>query len=75
MNDLTFYDVNNGKIKLEVASTTITRFHSKYLNESLTEINSNFQYKMLMDIDFRECIIGEYYISSMRTYTLINFTS
>ena len=66
MNDLTFYYVPKSIIKLEVTSTTITKFYSKYLNESLTEINSDSEYKMLMNAEFRKCIMGEYYISSLK---------
>ena len=66
MSDLRFYHLPNSKIILEVTSTTITKFFSKYLNESLNEINSNFIYKMLMSVEFRDCIIGEYYISSLK---------
>ena len=66
MSDLTFYYVPNSLIKVEVTSTTIQKFYSKYLNDSLTEINSNSEYKMLMHINFRDCIMGEYYISSLK---------
>ena len=73
MNDLTFYYIPNSKIQLEVTLTSITKFYSKYLNASLNEINSNSQYKMLMDVEFRECIIGEFYISSLKEYNYVNF--
>ena len=73
MNDLTFYYIPNSKIKLEVTSTSIPKFYTKYLNASLYEINYNSQYKMLIDVEFRECIIGEFYISALKEYNNINF--
>ena len=73
MNDLTFYYIPNSKIQLEVTLTSITKFYSKYLNASLNEINSNSQYKMLMDVEFRECITGEFYISALKEYNYVNF--
>ena len=73
MNDLTFYYVPNSKIKVEVISTTITKFYLKYINESLNEINSDSQYKMLTTIEFRDCILGEYYIASLKMYVLSHF--
>ena len=66
MNDLTFYFVPNSIIKLEVTSTIISKFYSKYLNESVSEIDYNSQYTMLMNMEFRQCIVGEYYISSLK---------
>lgn len=71
MNDLIFYFLPNSKIKVEVTSTTITTFYSKYLNQSLNEIDSNYNYKMIMIMDFRECIMGEYYISSLKMYLFL----
>ena len=66
MNNLVLYYVPNSKIKIEITSTNIMKFYSKYLDVSLNEIDSNSQYKMLMDINFRECVIGEYYIPSLK---------
>jgi len=66
MDDLTFYYVPNLQVKMGVTASTITKFNSKYLNESTTEINSNSVYTMLFEVDFRECIMGEYYISSLQ---------
>ena len=66
MDDLSFYFLPNSKIKVEVTSNTITKFHSKYLNESINEINSVSQYKMLLNMNFRECVMGEYYISALK---------
>ena len=66
MNDLKFYFIPNSNIKVEVSANTITKFHSKYLNESPSEINSDFQYKMLLNMNFRECEMGEYYISALK---------
>ena len=66
MDDLKFYFLPNSKIQIEVTASTITKFHSKYLNESMSEINSESQYKMLLNMEFRECVMGEYYISSLK---------
>ena len=66
MNNLVLYYVPNSKIKIEITSTAIMKFYSKYLNVSLNEIDSDSQYKMLMNLNFRECVMGEYYIPSLK---------
>jgi len=68
MDDLVFYYTPNSNVTLEVTSTSISKFQSKFLNESLTEINSNSSYILLIEMNFRECIIGEIYNNQIQSY-------
>lgn len=65
--DLLFYSNPKNKIILSSTSSTITKFHHKYLNESENEKKINSDYVLLFEIDLRECIIGEYYINNSHT--------
>ena len=67
MNDLKFFYPPNSEIILEATSTTINKFHYKYLNTAINEINANTTYKMLFKIQFRKCMNGEYYNSDSKT--------
>ena len=61
IENLIFYSIPNSKIILSASCSTITKFHSKYLEESENEKNLNSNYQLFFEIDLRECIRGEYY--------------
>lgn len=52
------------KIKLTVSCSTINKFHEKYLKETSFEKAVVGNYRFLFEIDLRECIMGEYYLSN-----------
>lgn len=71
INNLIFYSLPNSKIALTASSSTITKFHTKYLNQSENEINLNSNYELLFEIDLRECIKGEYYIKNSHMFNFL----
>ena len=61
MNDLIFYYSPKTQIRVMASSTSIRKFHSKYVLESENEINFAQSYAILFKINFRKCLFGEYY--------------
>ena len=75
LTNLTFYYQPKSKINIALTSTAIAKFQSNYIIPSLSEMNIQSQYALILEIDFRECLYGEYYRSDLHTYNFALFSS
>lgn len=67
LTDLTFYYTPKSKIQIAVTSNAIENFYSSYIISSNFEINIESNYAFIFEINFRECLFGEYFRSDLHT--------
>ena len=67
VTDLKFYYKPKSKIKIAVTSNAVGKFYSSYIISSTSEINIESNYAFIFEINFRECLFGEYFRSDLHT--------
>ena len=66
MKDLKIYYQPELNLTLVAISSAITKFHDKYLKVSEEEKEYQANYARIFQINFRDCIIGEYFKLDVR---------